>query len=209
VNDKIACPACEGTMEYAPTEASSRYYVEAADPGPLDVAPPTEIPPTDPVPPNPEDEEKKEPKKLPEVGEGDIFQPVDERDKGTELDLGFGDENVDKLEAPEGEKPPMDMPPEGDKPPMDVSPEGDKPPMDAPPEGEEKPNDGKGEEPVGDMPPVIEETVPEDGILPEDKPKKKSKKDKVEFPKEDVPKFEKMPKEAADLYQASLRKYMF
>jgi hypothetical protein len=78
----------------------------------------------------------------------------------------------------------------------------DKPEDMPPPEGE-MPGMDMGQD--AEMPPVTEE------VVPLDEPKKKSKKkDKVDFPKEDVPKFEKMPKEAADrLYEASLKKYMF
>ena len=106
VNDKVACPACGGTMSYAPTEASQRYYVEAAEGGPLDVAPPTDMP-VDEMPPASEDEDVKKDKKPvpkePMPGEsepapmdnGDIFSPVDkrEKDKGKGLDLGFGEED--------------------------------------------------------------------------------------------------------------------
>jgi C4-type Zn-finger protein len=28
VNDKVHCPACEGTMSYHPTEASEQYYID-------------------------------------------------------------------------------------------------------------------------------------------------------------------------------------
>jgi hypothetical protein len=63
VNDKVACPACQGVMSYAPTEESQRYYVEAAEAGPLEIAPPTDTPPEDPTLPPPEEDKKKEPKK--------------------------------------------------------------------------------------------------------------------------------------------------
>jgi hypothetical protein len=260
VNDKVACPACSGTMSYVPTDKSSRYYVEAAEGGPLDmVTPPDSMAPAEP-PPAEEDEKNK--KILPPEGEsepqsepapmdhGDIFDPVDERDKnkGEGLDLGFGDEDVDS-------KKPEDAPPTEDMPPTDGVPEDmppaetdnpDMPPVDGKPadmpptdEGQSEdmplvedkpedmpPTDGElppaGEMgPDGEQPPVVEETVPGDlgsgspeSDLPElEAPKKpKKKKDEVEFPKKDVPKFEKMPKEASDsgrLYEASLKKYMF
>ena len=239
VNDKVSCPACDGTMSYVATEKSSRYYVESAEAGPLEIAPPTDTPSEDPALLPPEEDKKKELKKAP-VDNGDIFDPVDEQgDKKNEgLDLGFGDEGVDNKkpeDMPPSEGAPEDMPPpEGapeDMPPPEGKPE-DMPPPEGTPEDMPPPEDkleGKpedmpspegtsedmpppeggvpGEGPGAEMPPVMEEEVPLD------EPKKKSKKkDKVEFPKEDVPKFEKMPKEASDsgrLYEASLKKYMF
>jgi hypothetical protein len=229
VNDKLSCPACEGTMSYAPTEASQRYYVEAAEGGPLDVAPPTDMP-IDEMPPVDEGEEKgkkpalKELAPAPDESEpapmdnGDIFSPVDERDKdkGKGLDLGFGDEDVEekKPEAtPPAEGAPTDMPPT-DEMPTELPSVDKKPDDSAPGMGDSAPTDDTVKSPEEGEPPVVEETVPGELEAPEgfEVPKKpKKKKEEVEFPKKDVPKFEKMPtKDASDaLYQASLRKYLF
>jgi len=233
VNEKVSCPACDGVLEYVPTDESSKYYVEAAEGAPLEIAPPSDVSPDMPkdelLPPP---EKKKPPKEEVPEDTGSIFAPVDEREKDEELNLDFPEgegksEDEPPEMPPEGDKPP-EMPPEGEKSP-EMSPEGDKPPEmspegekspEMPPEGEkppEMPPEGdkppemspEGEKPPeeAEMPPVVEEEVPL--LEPEKKPKKK--KEKVEFPKEDVPKFEKMPKDASDdaAYQASLKKYMF
>jgi len=171
VNDKVACPACDGTMSYVATEKSSRYYVEAAEGSPLDMVTPQ---PAEPPPAEedekdkvvvPEEDEGSEPKPESEpapMDHGDIFDPVDERDKnkGEGLDLGFGDEDVDS-------KKPEDMPPaEGapeDMPPTDGAPE------DMPPAETDNPDmppvDGK----PADMPPT-DEGQSEDMPPAEDKP---------------------------------------
>jgi hypothetical protein len=241
VNDKIACPACDGTMSYVQTEESAKYYVEAAD-EPLDMAPPSDTPPEDTEDP---DKKKKAPKKPPEEldpmppedgvkpeGEGMAPPPEDTEVKPPE--------NIDEMPPAEGmpgeEKPPMDegvpgeekAPEEGmpgeEKAPEDIfepvdeqakkkeeeldldfGEEGEKKPEDMPPEGEGMlPPGGEGGAPE-EVPPVTEEEVPGDFAK---KPKKKKKDEDVEFPKGDVPKFEKMPKEASEVYSASFKKYM-
>lgn len=223
VNERVSCPACDGVLEYVPTDESSKYYVEAAEGAPLEIAPPSDISPDMPKDePPPPPEKKKLPKEKAPEDTGSIFEPVDEREKDEELNLDFPEgegksEDEPPEMPPEGEKPPEmspegdkppEMPPEGEKPP-EMSPEGEKPP-EMPPEGEKSPEmPPEGDKPPegAEMPPVVEEEVPL--LEPEKKPKKK--KEKVDFPKEDVPKFEKMPKDAADdiAYQASLKKYMF
>jgi hypothetical protein len=227
VNDKVSCPACEGVMTYAPTEDSAKYYVEAAE-QPLEIAPPSETPGTEPAPMSPPEEE--EPKKKTPKDPNSPFAPVDEQE-GEELDLGFGDEDVDKPEegAPE-DKPPMGMgspeetgtPPEGEGIPEDKpmgedkpegAPEGDVPPPEGEPPAPEGEIPEEGKEPKEEEPPVVEETVPGEDLgdmPPEPKKPGRKKKEKVEFPKSDGPKFEKMPKDASDMeYQAAINKYLF
>jgi hypothetical protein len=211
VNERLACPACDGVMSYVPTEESQRYYVEAADDmKPEEIAPPTDMPSDEP----PAAPVKKEPAPgLPD--NGDIFDPVDERDKKDDvLDLGFGDEDVDEKKPedvgapeelpPKEEGAPEEQPPKEEGAPGELPPKEDVAPEDLPPKEEGAPEEMPVDESV---PPVTEEEVPMDGTEPK---KKSKKKDKYEFPKEDVPKFEKMPKDASDaLYQASLKKYVF
>lgn len=194
VNDKISCPACEGTMEYVATERSKKYYVEAADPVQQGAAP---APALD----------------LPPSGDSDVFQPVDEQKKklkkddtepGEEedIDLDVGEEGLpeetEEKTPEEAEIPEMPKTPKAPK--MDVGPEGipseemDKEPPAEEPPAEETPAEEGAE-------PVVEEEVPG-----EEKPKKK----KVQLPKMDVPKFEKMPKEAAQRdFMAAIAKYTY
>jgi hypothetical protein len=161
INDRVACPACEGTMSYSATEESSKYWVDSAEDALPEIAPK-------------EDDENKEegaPDTQPIDEEKSVFKPVDDQAEEGEIDLSFkGDEDAPEAEKPEEETPIKEPADEAE-----------------------------------DTSAVVEEEVSEE---PKKKPKKK--KDDIDFPKEDVPKFEKMPKDASDeAYEAALRKYSF
>jgi hypothetical protein len=194
VNEKVACPACEGVMTYAATDESRKYWIESADDTML---------PSDEAPlPSEEDEENKDTDKAaPKTDPDALFQPVDEKKTDDILDTELGDSpKAPDEEVPGGigdapEKKPADAPLEDtDMPPED---KGEKPTDDLPSNSEDMP-------PSDETPPVTEEEVP---MNEEPVKKKPKKKDDVEFPKEDVPKFEKMPKDAAEAYSRSLAKY--
>jgi len=179
VNDKIGCPACEGTMSYVATEESSKYYVEAQDEVP-EADPDIEADPT--VEEDMEDDTEEKPKKEEkkedvETKVDEIFEPVDDQEKkiqdekekdqdkgGDEIDLTFGDEDM-KEEEPAEETPAEDAP-------EDLGPVEEEKPKKKPRKKQDKPDDGK-----------------------------------ASFPKEEKPKFTEMPKEANDRFWASVAKY--
>ena len=127
-----------------------------------------------------------------ESEELDIFESVDDQEKKKDeqgLPEDIPEDIPEAEESPEEKAPSLEKGPVEDKP-LEIS--------------------DKSPEEVSDMEapkmdePVIEETVTEDVV--EKKPAKKKKKD-IEIPKEDVPKFEKMPKEARDAFFAAVAKY--
>ncbi len=184
INDKLSCAVagCDGTMSYVATDESARYFVDGAD-------------------------EKKEDEDAPTEGESsgdddddikaeDIFSPVNDSEKtdapegdaesegvGGDIDLTFDEDDTDKgeetVDKPDSEEP------------VEEKPES---------VGEEV-SESEEEAPAGDEP---AEEVP-----PKKKPKKKDKPDdeKAAVPKGDVPKFEKMPKDASDAYWRSVSRY--
>lgn len=202
VNDKVSCPACEGSMSYVETADSRRFYVEAADDLPMltDETPPEDTPPEDvektpeedtgEIPPVDETAPEGEPAPEGETTPEDIFKPVDEQEKEQEqaegLDLSFEGEEpaTDEVQPTEGEQPM-----EKEKDIKEVSDGG------VVPEGEMPAKDE-------DVPEVVEEEVPEEGKKPG-----RRKKEEVEFPKKETPKFEKMTKEASD-FERRVAKYL-
>lgn len=178
VNDSLECKACGGEMSYVPTEESRKYYVEAAEEG--------ELPPM-------EEGESEEPKEEPKEELEEEGKPEKKPKKKPEEE-GPAEEG----EPEEGEGPfkPVDEQESED---IDLGLEG------APgkkPEEEESMEEG-----------VLEEEVPEEAPeKPKKKPKKKKTPDKpddekVQFPKDKTPKFEKMPKEASAGFRAAVAKY--
>jgi len=221
VNDKIGCPACDGMMSYVPTEESSKFYVEAGD----IAAEAKEI--IDEEKRNKEDtfepvDEQPKPGEEEEVPELDLSFGEDVLEKGPEgekpegvpgmedkapppppMEEGAPEEKPDEMPEIEGEKPPKapEMEEKGPEMPPD-EPIEKTPDMDAvPPVEEEKPRGTSLEEPPaeGMEPPPVEEEEP----LPEEKPKKKKKEKEVV----DIPKFEKMPKDASEDFKRAVNKY--
>jgi len=191
VNEKVACPACEGVMAYTATDESRKYWIESADDSIFDA----------PVPPEDDEEKKDTEKAAPKSDPDALFQPVDERKTDDMLDAELGD----APKSPEEEVPGAEDAAPEDKPSDDLFSDVDKSPEDKgqkPADG--VPSDSEDNKPSDEIPPVTEEEVPMAVEPPKKKPKKK---DDVEFPKEDVPKFEKMPKDAAEAYSRSLAKY--
>jgi len=129
--------------------------------------------------------------------------------------------------TPDGEDTPEDAPTDGE-PAMEETPDMGN---DAPTDGEtsdiESPISGtpdsepsESEDPMSETPsegdsdnsgenPVTEETVTEDTLegAPEDGTEDNSDNENVEIPKKDVPKFEKIPKDAGDAFWISVAKY--
>jgi hypothetical protein len=181
VNDIITCVACGGKMAYVPTEDSEKYYVEAEED---------------------------------DLGD-DIFEPVDEREETKETDI---------LEETPSETPseaPSEAPPEAPPETPEETPEG------APEEAIGDKEEIKTEEiseglPESDEPPALEdktdedisvdeETVPEDtSDISDDETMEESDEEEdsgVNLPKKDVPKFEKIPKEAQLGFWKAVAKY--
>lgn len=197
VNDIITCVACGGKMAYVPTEDSEKYYIEAEED---------------------------------DLGD-DIFEPVNEGEETKETDVL--EENPSEspeapMESPEGtpEETPMETPEEApEETPAEI------------PEDKEEIKTEDTEEiseglPESDEPPALEdktdedisveeETVPEDTgevseegiseeISPEDISTEESDEEEtngVNLPKKDVPKFEKIPKEAQLGFWKAVAKY--
>jgi hypothetical protein len=114
-------------------------------------------------------------------------------------------------EKPEGmpEEKPAEMPEElTPEPSAEGTPPGETPPPTPEPSAEGMP---PAEEPSAEVTPpeaLPEGPAPEEGMseeMPAEKPKRK-KRD-VDYPKMDTPKFEKMPKEASDAFEAAVRRY--
>lgn len=228
VNDAVTCLACGDKMSYVPTDSSEKFYVEAEnteDTGadifePVDErdsentsdAPESDTPESD-TPETPAVDEASP--ETPAAPENDMPPAVDESAPDTsdtektpdEDTSGIADYdgNPDEAEKPEDSEMSIgDAPaPEGDAP----APEGDTP---AP----------EGDAPGGEDDPVVEETVGEGA--PEDTGEEVPTEDEVstddpettdeenieaEIPKEDVPKFEKIPKDAQDAFWRSVAKY--
>jgi hypothetical protein len=236
VNDAVTCLACGGKMSYVPTDTSEKYYVEAedtedtgadifepvddqgADKGdetsdivkpetaevpvvdetPEDIKPVSEIPETDETPDedksedtteivdydgNPDEEQKSEDSETTEAPE-DVEAP----EISTEDEIA---ETPETLETPE---------------------DGETPEAPEIPVEEETPGDDNVPADQGTVEgePVVEETVPEEepageeGYGEEEGPVQEKG---VEIPKKNVPKFEKIPKEAQDAFWRSVAKY--
>lgn len=227
VNDAVTCLACGGKMSYVPTDSSEKYYIEAEDTEdtgadifePVDdqgtdkgdetsdvVEPKTDEPPViDGTLPmtavNPEED-----KDVSETSENEETSDEDKTDETPEISDYDG--TPDEEQKPEGDATSdMDETPEIAETPMeDETPEGDVAPKD-----EEIPEDQGAIE--GE--PVVEETVPEDEPVGEgesigdgtSEEEEHVEEKGVEIPKKNVPKFEKIPKEAQDAFWKSVAKY--
>jgi len=133
----------------------------------------------------PDEEQKSESEETPE---SDIA-PIDG-------ETPEGDETPRDNETPEGNVTPTDE----ETPEDDTAPIGEETPeSDAIPTDGETPEDG----------PVVEETVPEDGSVGDGYSEEETPIEEkgVEIPKRNVPKFEKIPKEAQDAFWRSVAKY--
>lgn len=226
VNDSVTCLACGGKMSYVPTDMSDKYYVEAEneeDTG-ADIF--------EPVDEQGKDETSDE---TPDTAETDETPVVDETVTET-TDTPDGDETVtetdETTEAPEGDtaeettdeisdydgNPEEDTSeetdmtedtqdtPESDN--VEESPESDV--GDTSFEDESTPSEG--EMPEGESgsekEPVEEETVTEDTEeTPMGDETSEDEEEGVDLPKKDVPKFEKIPKDASDPFWKSVAKY--
>lgn len=221
VNDSVTCLACGGKMSYVPTDSSNKYYVEAEnaddtgadifepvdeqeskqDGETSDVAnPEADITPEvgDPVP---------DPTATPEgeqtVSETSDIEDTPEEDKTEDTtEITDYDGNPDAEPKPEGDV--GDGAPEEDSEPM-----GDGAPEVAPE------LEGESETVTEDTPegePVTEETVtdetietPGEGGTPDEEAP--IDEDGVQLPKKDVPKFEKIPKDASEDFLRAIAKY--
>lgn len=231
VNDKVICPACGDKMAYVPTDMSEKYYVEAesedvgADifepvdergsegtPGadvPEGAEPPAvdESAPVDEAAPAEDEAAPAVDESAPKAPEGDIPETSDIEDyDGTsdsetptdetgepKADDAFGTdeavpEAVDTESAPE-QTPPEDVPAEDSENPVTEE---------TVPEDSGEPStedaDISDEPTTEDMDTSEDESVSENG---------------VEVPKKDVPKFEKIPKDASDDFMRAVAKYSF
>jgi hypothetical protein len=214
VTDVVACVACGGKMAYVPTETSQKYYIEAEDTEDtgVDIFEPVDEQGKD------KDEGSDEPTLPPSDEAAPDAVPTDEATPEaapTEEAAPAEDKAMDMPPevTPEGEGAPPEKASEEDVAPAEGDTPDEKDPTDlevpeggAPPEGNVTPTDEG--TPEGDA--VMEEVVPGDVAdettedLPEEKP---TKNPKVELPKADVPKFEKMPKDAADAFWKAVQKY--
>lgn len=211
VNDEVGCVACGGKMSYVPTVESSKYYVESDDElnaadifEPVDerntdiidedVAPADEVS-TEPAPEVPVDTESEDTTVEDAPGEKMIEDKTTEEIPSEDSDIADYDNNSDEDVSPDN----MDEDTDADvgdneSVTTDISEE------DTDPEVSKEDN------------PVVEETVGED--VSEDVSNKDNEdnedfsgEEKVELPKEDSPKFEKIPKDASDPFWRSVAKY--
>jgi hypothetical protein len=237
VNDSVTCLACGGKMSYVPTDMSDKYYVEAEDDEdtgsdifePVDEQGKDETPDetsdvaetkTDETPTvddtvtetteTPEgDESVSETSETTETPEGDTSGET--TDEITDYDGNPEDntsEETDVAEDTEDSPEPdaVEKSPESDV--GDTSLEGEPAPV------ENEMLEGEPEEsPEGEGGAVEEETVTDETEnLPMDDETSDEKEtpvdeDGVELPKKDVPKFEKIPKDASDPFWRSVAKY--
>lgn len=230
VNDDIVCLACGGKMSYVPTENSMKFYVEAENDEEEDTGEELDI--FEPV-----DEQNKKNKEEELPGDGLLPEEtsLEESPEGTPKEEEGAPPVEEESEMSENiteEKGAPSVEEESEK---DITEEDGAPLVeeeseeDIPGENEEEtdsvpstdetgiPSEEKEEDvdiPEGDSDiaptedtgePVIEETVEEDVL--EEKPKKKKKNKDIDFPQEETPKFEKIPKDASDAFWASVKKY--
>ena len=125
------------------------------------------------------------------------------KDPLADLDLDFGDEDTDKKEEKKDKEPEAEKPAE--------EPKEEEAPKEEPPK-EEKPAEEPAEDLTDDeiFEPVDEQAEKQEMVKEEEKekkekaPKKEKKEDKEDKP---TPKFEKMPKEASDIFMEKIAKY--
>lgn len=228
VNDAVTCLACGGKMSYVPTESSQKYYVEAEDTNiddtgdedtgadifePVDergAETPAEIPAETSDTAEPGTEQISDTPETSDVEKAPEETPAEIPEQTPEI--------TDYDGAPEGEAKPEETPALEDK-------------SEETPALEDKSQMGEGA-PEGEDSAVTEETVPEDvvpedstseDVAPEDAAPEVDSEDMggepaaeedadlkekgIELPKKDVPKFEKIPKEAQDAFWKSVAKY--
>lgn len=227
VNDDVTCVACGGKMSYVPTESSMKFYIEAENDDeddtekeldifepvdeqdkidkeeelPGEESLPEDISPEEPSPEEPSSEEpsSEEPPKE-TLEDEEKIPPVEDESEMTEDITEKSDAPPSDEEKVEGIPPKSDEEESDTVPPMDETEPSPEKEITSP---EESDSDIVPPEDTGE--PVIEETVEEDVM--EGKPKKKKKNKNIDFPQEETPKFEKIPKEANDAFWASVKKY--
>lgn len=229
VNDKVLCPACGDKMAYVPTDMSEKYYVEAEseDVGadifepvdergnsetPDEVVPEGDEPPTvDEAAPTVDEAAPAADESAPKGPEGDVPETSDITDyDGTsdnetpedetqtdepKADDSFGtDEAVPEATDTEG------APEETSQ--DNFTPDGEENPVteETVPEDSSEEPAPEGDMPEGDMPEGDVSEIPEDESVSENG---------VEVPKKDVPKFEKIPKDASADFMRAIAKYSF
>jgi hypothetical protein len=215
VNDSVTCLACGGKMSYVPTDVSQKYYVEAEDTEDTgaDIFEPVDERDTEKTEDTSDtnEQDNAEPpivdETAPETSENDMppavggaipdIEKTPEGDTQGIVDYDGNPEKADKSDDTEmnnSEKVP------------DTAPEDEDTPA---PEDEDTPA------PEDEDTPVVEETVPEnseevstDEKVPVDETEPTDEEiTEAELPKKDVPKFEKIPKEAQDAFWRSVAKY--
>lgn len=213
VEDKVACPACDGTMIYVATDDSERFYENAAPVSPAEEPTMGETSPDSDMPPKkkntedtdmPEDMKDEDEEKSPE----DIFEPVDEQGKeDEELDLGYDEEPPAPIDDKTPEMPKDDAgappPPEG----APTAPEAEKlpaptPPATKPPAAVAKPpmSAKKPLPPPPDLGDVPEAGLPE-GEVPEATPPEEEKPisdEEIDLPEDEKPVDEEPAAEEAE-----------
>lgn len=221
VNDKVLCPACGDKMAYVPTDMSEKYYVEAEsedvgadifepvderdnegapeadvpegdEPPAVDEAAPVEDeaepavdePETDESAPKDTEDDMSETSDIPDYdGTSDNETPTDETEE-PKADDSFGtDEAVPEATDTEGETSQEEVPSEGE---------------DNPVTEETVPEDSADEMTTDD------ESISDETETPEDE---SDSENGVVLPKKDVPKFEKIPKDASDDFLRAVAKY--
>lgn len=212
VNDRVSCPACEGSMSYVATEESGRYiYDESKTAGKDDEEILDDLMEDE----GEDKEEKKSPKKgekseEPEESEESEEEPKDtdegkekskDEDVGDEIDIDKLFEDVEtqkKKDEDEGEKEEEDT--SSAMPPDEIEEK----------EVTEEPKEPKGPEKTEESEEISEEIIEEP--KKEEKPKKKKKtKDKPDdgkanLDKDEVPQFKS--KEAGERFKTSFDRYM-
>lgn len=231
VNDTVSCPACGDRMSYVPTDISEKYYVEAEDDQEdtgADIFEPVNEQEKDEETSNMPKPEGDNPPAVEDVSitpETDLEGETSENKDVETSDITDYDGNDGDSEVPSDESPTEGVPDES-TPDVDETPELPAPESDSEqaPESdsEQAPEEGTPEEtpalpaPDGEEP-VVEETVPEegdptgeqgdsgvDGVPEEEEPIDEKG---VEIPKKEVPKFEKIPKDASEDFIRAIAKY--
>ena len=231
IHDKIACPACAGTMEYVPTEESEKYYIEvdAADdtgipmepvPADTDTGREAPMPPMKKKPPTPTPEGTPAPEGEPAPEEGAVPEEAP-ASEGEPVPEGEGEPAPTEAPAPA---------PEGEPAPVEEEPTSEEPTSEeAPAEGvpEEAPAEDTSEEPDSIFEPVdeqqkkIEDQKEMENAPPEDESVEEAPAEEVEdlpskedeTPSEDkaddkkaVPKFTEMPEDIKEMTEKQQKK---
>jgi hypothetical protein len=208
VNDSVTCVACGGKMSYVPTENSGKYYVEAEDTGADifegDTA--EETPETAVTSETPENTDAE-----PALEEPAPADPTPEESPATEdYDTNpVGDatsEETPALEDKSEETPALE-----DKSQMgDGASDGEDSSVVEETVTEDTVSEDTPENTPEDMSAEVPSDVPTDGTgdeTPDAEEKADLKEKGIDLPKNDVPKFEKIPKDAQDAFWRSVAKY--